>query len=133
VRRIAVALGRPETTVREWCRRFRKVAGALAALLLAQAVRLGWSGFELPTDALGRCLAAVEALRLAWSRRHRPAPAWRLANLVTGGSLLARNTASLLAGATGGPVMAGTPRPPPGGDPWPPATPLKRSPYGATT
>ncbi|MFP5342477.1 MAG: transposase, partial [Candidatus Limnocylindria bacterium] len=46
VRRIAAALGRPETTVREWCRRFGTVAGDLAATLLAAAVRAGWSGFE---------------------------------------------------------------------------------------
>lgn len=48
VRRIAAALGRPETTVREWVRRFGRVAADLARVVLAMAVRAGWSGFELP-------------------------------------------------------------------------------------
>ena len=41
VRRIAPTLDRPETTVREWCRRFRATAEALAQVLLAAAVRSG--------------------------------------------------------------------------------------------
>lgn len=107
VRRIAVALGRPETTVREWCRRFRKVAGVLASFLLAEAVHLGWSGWELPVEALARCLAAVEALRLAWSRRHGPVSGWCLANLVTGGGLLGRNRPSPLAPRRASGVISG--------------------------
>lgn len=107
-RRIATALGRPETTVREWCRRFRRVAGTLATFLLASAVRLGWSGLELPTEALRRCLAAVEALRLVWSRRHGPVSGWRLANLVTGGGLTAPNTPSPLAAPRTWAVIGGT-------------------------
>jgi hypothetical protein len=41
------------------------VADALAAALLAAAVRVGWSGFELPVAAGPRCLAAADALRAA--------------------------------------------------------------------
>ena len=109
VRRIAAALDRPETTVRDWVRRFGRIAAALAARLLAAAVRLGWSGFELPTAPRPRAAAAVAALGSAWSRRHGPVPAWRVAALVTGGTFLVPNTGSPLAGGATSPVMAGTP------------------------
>ncbi|MGC8634884.1 MAG: DUF6431 domain-containing protein [Candidatus Limnocylindrales bacterium] len=108
VRGIAAALDRPETTVREWCRRFGRIAAALAARLLAAAVRLGWSGFELPTAPGPRAAAAVAALGSAWSRRHGPVQAWRLANLVTGGGLLAPNTTSPLAPRGAAAVISGT-------------------------
>jgi hypothetical protein len=133
VRRIAAALGRPETTVRDWCRRFRGLADDLARFLLAAAVRLGWSGFDLPTAPGPRTVAAVAALASAWTRRRGPVVPWRLAALVTGGAWLAPNTASPLAPATASPVMAGTPRHRHRGDPWPPATPPKPSPSGGTT
>ena len=77
VRRIAAALGRPETTVREWCRRFGRVAGDLARVLLAAAVRAGWSDFEVPTAPGPRCAAAVRALGAAWSHRRGPVAPWR--------------------------------------------------------
>lgn len=130
VRRIAAALGRPETTVREWCRRFRGLAGDLAATLLAAAVRAGWSGFDLPAAPGFRCLAAADALGAAWARRHGPVGVWRLAALVTGGAWLAPNTTSPLAGAATSSLMARTPGH--GGDRWP-ATRQKRSPCGDTT
>ena len=132
VRRIAAALGRPETTVREWVRRFGVGAGALAARLLTAAVRAGWSGFELPVAARPRVTAAVTALASAWTRRHGPVGAWRVAALVTGGTFLAPNTGSPLAATAAAPVMAGTPRTSPGGAPCQP-TPPKRSPSGGTT
>jgi len=130
VRRIAAALARPETTVREWCRRFSAVAVDLARALLAAAVSAGWSGFDLPTAARARAAVAVAALASAWSRRRGPAGPWRLAALVTGGAFLAPNTTSPLAGMAAAPLMAGTPLD--GGDPWP-ATPPKHSPSGDTT
>jgi len=133
VRRIAAALGRPETTVREWCRRFRSSAEVLARVLLAAAVRIGWTGFELPTEPGPRCAAAVSALGAAWARRHGPVRPWRLVALVTGGAWLAPNTTSPLAAPGASPVMAGTPRSRPGGHPWPPAIPPKPSPCGDTT
>lgn len=133
VRRIAAALARPETTVRDWVRRFAGAAADLARCLLVAAVEWGWSGFEVPAEPRPRAAAAVAALASAWRRRRGPAPAWRVAALVTGGTLLAPNTASPLAPARASPVMAGTARPAPGGDPWPPATPPKPSPSGGTT
>ncbi len=133
VRRIAAALGRPETTVREWCRRFGRVAADLTRTLLAAAVERGWSGFDLPTAPGPRATAAVAALASAWRRRRGPVEGWRVAALVSGGTLLAPNTGSPLAPATAAPEMTGTPRPRPGGDPWPPATPSKPSPSGGTT
>jgi hypothetical protein len=132
VRRIAVALGRPETTVREWCRRFAQVAADLARVLLAAAVRAGWSDSELPTAPRPRCAAAVAAFASARSRRHGPVGPWRLAALVTGGAWLAPNTSSPLAPAAASSLMAGTPRTTPGGDRWP-ATRQKHSPSGDTT
>ncbi len=132
VRRIAAALARPETTVREWVRRFGLVAADLARVLLAAAVRIGWSGFDLPVAPGPRAAAAVAALGSAWSRRRGPVPPWRLAALVTGGAWLAPNTTSPLAPATAAPVMAGTSRTTPGGDPWRVTRP-KPSPSGDTT
>jgi len=133
MRRIAAALDRPETTVRDWIRRFGRVAADLARVLLAAAVRIGWSGFDLPVLPGPRAAAAVAALGSAWSRRRGPVEVWRLAVLVTGGAWLAPNTTSPLAPARASPVMAGTPRPRPGGDPWQPATEAKPSPSGDTT
>jgi len=98
-RRIAEALSRPETTVRDWCRRWRRVAAALARQLLARAVSWGWSGWELPSSPLLRCLAAMEVLTAQWSRRRGQVQSWRLANLITGGQLLSTNTTSPLAAA----------------------------------
>ena len=132
VRRIAVALGRPETTVREWCRRFGRVATDLAAALLAAAVRAGWSGFDLPVAPGPRCLAAVDALASAWARRHGPVGPWRITALITGGAWLAPNTTSPLAPLPASPLMALTPRSTPGGDRWP-ATRPKHSPSGGIT
>jgi len=96
-RRIAEVLARPETTVRGWCRRWRRVAIAMGRELLAKAVSWGWSGWEVPSSPLLPCLAAMEALSGQWSRRHGPVWSWRLANLITGGRLLSTNTTSLLA------------------------------------
>lgn len=132
VRRIAAALGRPETTVREWCRRFGLVAADLARVLLAAAVRAGWSGFDLPVASGPRVAAAVTALASAWTRHRGPVGAWRLAALVTGGAWLAPNTTSPLAPAAVTPLMARTPQSTPGGDPWP-AIRQKYSPSGAIT
>lgn len=130
VRRIAATIGRPETTVREWCRRFCATADTLARVLLAAAVRFGWSGFDLPTEPRSRCLVAANVLASAWARRHGPVRVWRLAVLVTGGAWLASNTTSPLASMAASSLMARTPTD--GGDRWP-ATPQKRSPSGGTT
>jgi len=108
-RRIAAALGRPETTVRGWLRRLRSLAMPLAATLLARAVSVGWSGFGLPVAALPRLCAAVHALAGRWPGS-RPGGPWAVAVLVTGGDLLATNTDAPLEGMTGSGQMA-TPTP----------------------
>jgi transposase-like protein len=104
-RPIAAALGRPETTVRGWLRRLRSSALPLAATLLARAVALGWSGFELPVAGLARLCTAVRALSERWPRE-RPATPWALAVLVTGGALLATNTGAPLEDGSGSDEMA---------------------------
>lgn len=96
-RRIARAVGRPETTVRDWCRRFRGRAALVASVLLGWAVSWGWSGWELPTAPLPRCRAAVEAVAAQWRRRRGPVERWQPVNLITGGRLLGTNTSAPLA------------------------------------
>lgn len=132
VRRIAAILARPETTVRDWIRRFGRTAVELARTLLAAAVAAGWSGFELPVAPESRATAAVAALASAWTRRLGAISPWRIAALVTGGAFLPPNTTSPLAPLPASPVMAGTLRSTPGGARWP-ATPPKPSPSGDTT
>lgn len=108
-RPIAVALARPETTVRGWLRRLRAVAPSLATTLLARAVALGWSGLELPTSALPRLCAAVRALAGRWPGGWSM-DAWAIAGLVTGGHLLATNTdAPLAAMGTSGQMTGPSP------------------------
>lgn len=128
-RRIAAALGRPDTTVRGWLRRLRSLAPTLTTTLLARAVALGWSGFELPVAGLPRLCAAVGALAERWPGG-RPASPWALAVLVTGGGLLATDTDAPLEGGAGSGLMAATATP--GGTPWP-TTPPRGSPSGAIT
>lgn len=113
-RRIAAALARPETTVRGWLRRIRSNAARLASRLLAEAVRAGWSGWDLPVTPLPRLAAAARVLTEQWGRRHGPPEAWAAANLITGGGLLRANTDAPLAPAGTGAWMAATaPHPPP--------------------
>jgi hypothetical protein len=106
-RPIASALGRPETTVRGWLRRLRSLAPTLTTTLLARAVALGWSGFELPVAGLPRLCAAVAALASRWLGRSAAGP-WAVAGLITGGGLLATNTGAPLETGAGSGQMAGT-------------------------
>ncbi len=107
-RPIAAVLARPETTVRGWLRRLRLGAPELTRRLLAEAVRAGWSGFELPVPPLPRLAAAVRARAAQWLRRHGPADGWWVANLVTGGALLGTNRDAPLAPAGADASMAPT-------------------------
>ena len=91
-RRIAAGLGRSETTVRGWLRRVRQMAGELSRELLARATSWGWSDWETPTTGLPRLWAAVLAMARQWHRRRGQAGRWSVANLITGGRLLATNT-----------------------------------------
>lgn len=105
-RPIAGVLGRPETTIRGWLRRIRSVASSLTTALLARAVALGWSGFELPVTPLPRLVAAVHALASRWPGRVAAGP-WAIACHVTGGRLLATNTTTPLERASRSGAMAG--------------------------
>lgn len=105
-RPIAALLARPETTVRGWLRRIRSSATTLTSALLARAVALGWSGFELPTAPLPRLVAAVGALAGRWPADRSAGP-WAIAVLVTGGGLLATNTGAPLERTSRSGAMAG--------------------------
>ncbi|MCY7419130.1 MAG: hypothetical protein LH650_11665 [Chloroflexi bacterium] len=115
-RPIAIALARPETTVRGWLRRLRSMATTLTTTLLARAVALGWSGFELPTAPLPRLVAAVHALAGRWPGE-RSAEPWSIACLVTGGRLLATNTGAPLERTARSGAMAGPSSPEVSDDP----------------
>jgi len=104
-RRIAQVLGRPETTVREWCRRLRERAVLAAEMLLARVASWGWSSWELPTTPARRLVAAADALAGQWRRRRGPVGRWRVTSLITGGLLLATNRTSPLAGERAGSWM----------------------------
>ncbi len=108
-RRVAAVLARPETTVRGWLRRLRSIALPLTDALLARAVALGWTGFELPVAPMARLCAAVGALAGRWPG-DRSADPWRIAVLVTGGGLLATNTGTPLEAAAGSGGMTGPAR-----------------------
>jgi hypothetical protein len=108
-RPIAGVLGRPETTVRSWLRRIRSVASSLTTTLLARAVTLGWTGFELPVAPLPRLVAAVHALASRWPG-DRSAEPWSIAALVTGGRVLVTNTTTPLERASRSGAMAGPSR-----------------------
>ncbi len=95
-RRIATALGRSENTVRGWLRRIRRRAAELSRELLARATRWGWSSWETPTSGLPRLWAAVIAMAEQWTRRRGRGEMWSVANLITGGRLLATNTGTPL-------------------------------------
>jgi hypothetical protein len=95
-RPIAALLLRPESTVRAWLRRLRSTVAPLTTLLLARAVAMGWSGFDLPVAPLPRLVAAVRALAGRWPG-DMPAGPWAIASLVTGGGWLATNTDTPLA------------------------------------
>jgi hypothetical protein len=104
-RPIAIALARPEATVRGWLRRVRSVAASLAATLLGRAVALGWTGWELPVAPPPRLVAAVHALASRWPGI--PTERWSIAVLVTGGRLLPTNTTPPLERTPRSGAMAG--------------------------
>lgn len=108
-RRIAARLARPDTTVRGWLRRLRSLVVPLTDALLARAVALGWSGFDLPVSPIPRLVAAVHALAGRWPG-DRPMAPWSIACLVTGGDLLAANTTTPLERTSRSGAMAGPPR-----------------------
>jgi hypothetical protein len=97
-RRIAIEVGRPESTVRGWCRRLGRKQGEVTPVLLERAVRWGWKGSELPVRPGQRLVAAAGAATGEWERRWGPAGMWRVVSVITGGRLLVINTSAPLAG-----------------------------------
>lgn len=97
-RRIALAIGRSETTVRGWLRRIRRRAALISRQLLAKATEWGGMNWELPTAGLPRLWAAVLALAEQWRRRQGSAGVWPVTNFISGGRLLATNRSSPLEG-----------------------------------
>lgn len=101
-RPIAQALGRPESTVRGWLRRFGVRAGAVRVLFTgllhaldpsAAAVAVTGSVFADALEVLG--LAAAAAARL-----FGPRPAWQFASSASGGLLLGPTLGSGVAANT---------------------------------
>jgi len=95
LRFIAIEVARPESTVRDWYRRWEERVELLAKLVLALAVSHGWRGAELKTAAAPRCLEGLRRLGYQLGRRRRDHPRWRLASLITGGGWLGTNTSPL--------------------------------------
>jgi len=96
VRPAAERAGVPYTTARGWVRRFRARARELGVGFAALAVELGGAAVTPPAGAARFALAAIGAAFAAaaglpgWGRLG----AWRFASSVTGGRLIAANTAS---------------------------------------
>ncbi len=91
--KIAVALGRPYSTVRDWRRRHRERAGELVAELAARVVEVGGEVPRLTGEVERSVLALLMVARTAAARRLRGvASVWTFTTLVTGGRWLARTT-----------------------------------------
>jgi len=96
VRPAAERAGVPYTTARGWVRRFRARARELGVGFAALAVELGGAAVTQPAGAARFALATIGAAFAAaaglpgWGRLG----AWRFASSVTGGRLIAANTAS---------------------------------------
>ncbi len=94
-RKIALALGRPDSTVRGWLRRFASIAVALREHFTR------WASVIDPThdrrspggSDLFDAVEAVGVLGVVAVRRFGPRPPWSLASFLTGGHLLC-NTSS---------------------------------------
>ena len=94
VRTAAAEAGVPHTTARDWRRRHRARAPALAVGLVGLVATLGGPPLRLSAEPER---AAVEAAGACWSaaRRRfeeRSPPLWRLCSLVTGGVALGTAT-----------------------------------------
>ncbi len=91
--KIAAALGRPYSTVRDWRRRHRERAGELVAELAARVVELGDEVPKLSGEVERTALALLATVRSAAARRLRSvAGVWTCTTLITGGRWLARTT-----------------------------------------
>lgn len=96
--RIARDLGRAQSTVRGWLRRFASRADELREHFTrwAHALDPGHDRLYAGGSALSDAVDAVGVLGIVAVRRFGPRPPWSLASVVTGGGLLC-NTRSLWA------------------------------------
>jgi hypothetical protein len=101
---VAAAVGVPHSTVRDWRRRHRARAPALAAAFTRLLVELGGEVIGL---AAGVEEAALEALVSAWRQAARhggelgTAALWGFTSRITGGGWLSTTTSPPWAGAAG--------------------------------
>jgi transposase-like protein len=101
MRKVAARVGVPESTVRDWRRRYRERSPVLLQHLSEVALRLGAELGKVPPRVEQ---AVLVVLRVAWVRARERLPAmvpalWRFWNAVCGGRALARNTSPRLGGA----------------------------------
>lgn len=111
VRPVAAEAGVPHTTARDWCRRHRARAPALAVALAGLAASLGGPPLRLSAEPER---AAVEAAGACWAaaRRRfgeRTPPVWRLWSVVTGGAALGSATDPPTTAAAGWVLMRSSP------------------------
>jgi transposase-like protein len=94
-RKIALALGRPVSTVRGWLRRFARMAVALREHFTRWAYALDPTHDSRSPggSAVFDAIEALGVLAVVAVRRFGPRPAWSLASYLTAGRLLA-NTSS---------------------------------------
>ena len=89
----ALLAGVPETTARDWCRRFRARAALLTSGFLAVAVAFGDLVGRPPAEAIDTVLFAIASAVSAARRRFGVLGSdWRIANRIVGGQLLSTNT-----------------------------------------
>jgi len=111
VRPVAAEAGVPHTTARDWRRRHRARAPALAVGLAGLVAALGGPPLRLSAEPE---LAAIEAAGACWAsaRRRfgeRTPPLWRLWGLVTGGAALGTATNPPTTPASGWGLMPSSP------------------------
>lgn len=96
-RRIALALGRWDDTVRAWLRVFRARAEAIRAHFTrwAYALDADLGAIGAAGSAVGDALEAIAVAARAAVQRHGPASPWAVASRLSGGALLCNTSAPL--------------------------------------
>jgi hypothetical protein len=90
-RSIAIALGRHESTVAGWLRRFRANAVRIREHFWhwAEVIASGYGSFLPSGSAFSDAVEAIGVVGQVAVRRFGPRPPWSLASVLTGGALLA--------------------------------------------
>jgi len=111
VRRAAAEAGVPHSTARDWRRRHRARAPALAVGLAGLVAALGGPAPRLSGEPERAAVEAVGACWAAASRRfgERTPPLWRMWSLLTGGTALGTATNPLSKAAGGWVLMPSSP------------------------